>query len=124
MKILIVEDDKFLQNVLAKKLTKEGYEVIQAFDGEEGLQQIITQKPDLILLDIILPKKNGFFLLEEIKNDPELSKVPVIIVSALGQAEDINKGMELGAVSYFVKAKISLDDLIKKIKEYVPILNQ
>ncbi len=121
MKILIVEDDKFLQVVLEKKLMEIGYQVIKAFDGEEGLEKVITEKPDLILLDMILPKKSGFLFLEEIKKDPELAKIPVVVMSALAQEEDIKKAFSLGIIDYFVKAKISLDDLVNKIKEYVPI---
>jgi CheY-like chemotaxis protein len=69
-------------------------------------------------LDIILPKKSGFLVLENIKKDPELRKLPVIIISNLGQEEDVQKGLSLGAIEYFVKAKISLEDIIKKVKEY------
>jgi DNA-binding response OmpR family regulator len=118
MKILLIEDDKFLRTVLEKKLSAEGFEVVSAVDGDEALEKIISDKPDLILLDIILPKKSGFLVLENIKKDPELRKLPVIIISNLGQEEDIQKGLSLGAIEYFVKAKISLEDIIKKVKEY------
>ena len=118
MKVLLVEDDKFLRTVLEKKLSAEGFEVISAIDGDEALEKITVEKPDLILLDIILPKKGGFIILENIKKDPELKSVPVLIISNLGQEEDIKKGLSLGAVEYFIKAKISIDDIIKKIKEY------
>ena len=118
MKILLVEDDKFLRTVLEKRLSSEGFEVLTAIDGDEALEKIITEKPDLILLDIILPKKGGFIVLENIKKDPELKQVPVLIISNLGQEEDIKKGLSLGAIEYFVKAKVSIDDIIKKIKEY------
>jgi len=118
MKVLLIEDDKFLRTVLEKKLSTEGFEVISAVDGDEALGKIISDKPNLILLDIILPKRSGFLVLENIKKDPELTKVPVIIISNLGQEEDIKKGLSLGAIEYFVKAKVSLDDVVKKIKEY------
>jgi len=118
MKILLVEDDKFLRTVLERKLMNEGFEVVLAVDGDEALEKIITDKPDIILLDIILPKKNGFLVLENIKKDPELKKVPVLIISNLGQEEDVKKGLSLGAVEYFVKARVFLDDVVKKIKEY------
>jgi len=118
MKILLIEDDKFLRTVLEKKLLAEGFEVVSAVDGDEALEKIISDKPDLILLDIILPKKSGFLVLENIKKDPELRKLPVIIISNLGQEEDIQKGLSLGAIEYFVKAKISLEDIIKKVKQY------
>jgi DNA-binding response OmpR family regulator len=118
MKILLVEDDKFLRTVLERKLINEGFEVLSVVDGDEALEKVITDKPDIILLDIILPKKSGFLVLENIKKDPELKKIPVIIISNLGQEEDIKKGLSLGATEYFVKAKISLDDVVKKVKEY------
>jgi len=118
MKVLLVEDDKFLRTVLEKKLLAEGFEVISAIDGDEALEKIISNKPDLILLDVILPKRSGFLVLENIKEDPELKNVPVLIISNLGQEEDIKKGLSLGAIEYFVKAKISLEDIVKKVKEY------
>jgi len=118
MKILLIEDDKFLRTVLERKLMNEGFEVISAVDGDEALEKIISNKPDIVLLDIILPKKSGFLILENIKKDPELSKIPVFIVSNLGQEEDVKKGLSLGAIEYFVKAKVSLDDIVKKMKEY------
>ena len=118
MKILLVEDDKFLRTVLEKKLLVEGFEFISVTDGDEALEKIISEKPDLILLDIILPKRSGFLILEDIRKDPELSKIPILIISNLGQEEDIKKALSLGAKEYFVKAKVSLDDIIKKIKEY------
>ncbi|GIW67464.1 MAG: response regulator [Candidatus Parcubacteria bacterium] len=118
MKILLVDDDKFLSRVLEKKLSYEGFEVITAIDGDEALEKVITEKPDLILLDIILPKKGGFVILENIKKDPELKQLPVLIISNLGQEEDVKKGLSLGAAEYFVKAKVSIDDIIKKVKEY------
>jgi DNA-binding response OmpR family regulator len=118
MKVLVVEDDKFLRTVLEKKLSAEDFEVISAVDGDEALEKIISDKPDIILLDIILPKRSGFLVLENIKKDPEFKKVPVLVISNLGQEEDIKKGLSLGAIEYFVKAKVSLDDVVKKIKEY------
>jgi len=118
MKILLVEDDKFLRTVLERKFANEGFEVVSAVDGDEALEKIITDKPNIILLDIILPKKSGFLVLENIKKDPELKKVPVLIISNLGQEEDVKKGLSLGAAEYFVKARVSLDDIVKKIKEY------
>ena len=117
-KILIIEDDNFLRLALEKKLKKEGFEVITANDGEEGLQKIITELPDLVLLDIILPKKTGFGFLEDLQKDPNLKSIPIMVVSQLGQPEDIEKGINLGAIEYFVKAKVSLDELVSKIKKF------
>lgn len=118
MKVLLVEDDKFLRKVLEKKIINKGFEVSSAVDGEEALEKLILDKPDIILLDIILPKKSGFTFLENIKKDPNFKDIPVLILSNLGQDEDIKKGLELGAKEYFVKAKVSLEEVINKLSEY------
>lgn len=119
MKILLIEDDKFLRTVLEKKLKNENFEVITAVDGEEAVQKLVEERPEFILLDIILPKKNGFIFLEEVKKDPTFKKIPVIILSNLGQEEDVKKGLAMGADDYLVKAKISLDDIVNKIKSII-----
>ncbi|MDD5606569.1 MAG: response regulator, partial [Candidatus Pacebacteria bacterium] len=95
-KLLIIEDHAFLKELIAKKLSQEGHEIIEASDGEEGLKKVKEAKPDLVLLDLILPGIDGFHVLEQIKKDSEISKTPVIILSNLGQKEDIDKGMNLG----------------------------
>lgn len=118
MKVLLVEDDKFLRRVLEKKIINKGFEIFSAVDGEEALEKLILDKPDIILLDIILPKKSGFAFLENIKKDPNFKDIPVLILSNLGQDEDIKKGLELGAKEYFVKAKVSLDEVINKLSDY------
>ena len=122
-KILLVEDDVFLSSLLKNRLQKEDLEVILAKDGEEALKLLKETKPNLILLDLILPKRSGFEVMEDIRSDPSLQiqvqDVPIIIVSNLGQEADIKRSEELGAVEYFVKAKTSLDDLGKKIKEFL-----
>jgi len=118
-KILVIEDDPFLANLLKLRLEKDKFEVIQAKDGEEALKKLKEIEPDLILLDLILPKKSGFEFLEDISLNPSLRNKPVIILSNLGQTADIQRGKQLGAVEYFVKAKISIDDLILKIKEFL-----
>jgi len=118
-KILLVEDDQFLSNLLKVRLQRENMEVILARDGEEALKFLADSRPALILLDLILPKKSGFEVLEKIFTDPQLKDMPVIIISNLGQTSDIQRGKELGAVEYFVKAKISIDDLILRIKEFL-----
>ena len=117
MKILLVEDDKFLRVLLEKRLKTEGFEVDIAVDGEEAVSKTTSFTPDLILLDIILPKKSGFTFLEEIQKDENLKKINVIILSNLGQSEDIEKGKQLGAIDYFVKASTSIEELVRKIKE-------
>ena len=120
-KVLLVEDDPFLSSLLKNRLQKEGLEVNLAKDGEEALNSLKSAKPDLILLDLILPKKSGFEVMEEIRNDPQMQsqEVPIIIISNLGQPEDISRGEELGAIEYFVKAKTSIDELVEKIKSFL-----
>jgi DNA-binding response OmpR family regulator len=122
-KILLVEDDQFLSSLLRNRLEKEKFEVRLAHDGNEALAALRESKPDLILLDIILPGKSGFEVLEEMRADPQLkdrTSVPVIIISNLGQESDVERGRELGAVDYFVKAKISIDDLVGKVSAALP----
>lgn len=117
MKILLVEDDKFLRTLLEKRLKAEGFEVEIAVDGDEALNKVVTVSPNLVLLDIILPKISGFTFLEEIQKDENLKKIPILILSNLGQAEDIEKGKKFGVIDYFVKATTSIEELVKKIKE-------
>ncbi len=117
-KILLVEDDKFLSNLLKIKLEKGGFEVVRAFNGEEAILKLKNEQDvKLIILDIILPQKNGFEVMQEINQDPLLSKIPIIIVSNLAQEEDVAKGKTLGAIDYFVKSKTPIDQLIKKVEE-------
>jgi len=115
-KILLVEDDSFLSSLLKNRLQKEGFEIALAKDGEQAISSLKSDKYDIVLLDIILPKKSGFEVLEEMRQDPLLEKMGVIIISNLGQPEDMAKGQQLGAIEYFVKAKTSIDDLVSKIK--------
>jgi len=117
--ILLVEDDPFLSSVLRMKLEKESFKVVRAADGDEALNFLIEQgiKPDLILLDLILPKKNGFEVLETIRQDPLLEKLPVIIISNLGQPSDIERGKALGVIDYFIKARLSVEELVNKVKK-------
>jgi two-component system phosphate regulon response regulator PhoB/two-component system alkaline phosphatase synthesis response regulator PhoP len=114
-KILIAEDDKFLASALRVKLTKAAFEVKNAYNGVEALTIANEFFPDLILLDLVMPVKDGFGVLEDIRNNSKLNKIPIIIASNLGQKEDIDKGMALGAKDYVIKSDLSLDDLIKKI---------
>jgi DNA-binding response OmpR family regulator len=115
-KILIIEDDKFLRELIAQKLTKEGYESSEAIDGEEGIKKIKEEKPSLILLDLILPGIDGFEVLSQMKEDPAVSSIPVIILSNLGQKEDIERGLKLGAADYLIKAHFTPGEIIEKIK--------
>ena len=112
-KILIVEDDKFLGNAYRVKLTKSNFDIHISQDGFDGLAALKTFKPDLILLDLVMPNMDGFTVLEKLKS--QNNKVPVLIASNLGQKEDIDKGLALGAKDFIIKSDMSLDDLINKI---------
>ena len=117
-KILIVEDDKFLRELMVRKLTAEhSFEVLSAMDGESGLKAMKDQKPDLVLLDLILPGISGFDVLEKMKEDQHLTGMPVIILSNLGQQDDVEKGMKLGAIDYMVKAHFTPNEILVKIKQ-------
>ena len=115
-KILIVEDDKFLRDLISQKLVKEGYDITEAVDGEKGVESVKKDKPDLVLLDLILPGIDGFEVLSRIKADPLLSSIPVIILSNLGQKEDVERGLKLGAVDYLIKAHFTPEEIIQKVK--------
>lgn len=120
-KILLVEDDSFLSSLLKNRLQKEGFDIILAKDGDEAVNYLRNISPDLLLLDLILPKKTGFEVMEELRSNPQLqgnSNLPIIIISNLGQQEDINKSRQLGAIEYYVKAKVSIDELVEKIKKF------
>ena len=104
-KVLVVEDDPFLSQLLVNRLKRLGVGVTRAADGQEGLEMFRSAGPDLVLLDLILPRKSGFEVLETVRSDPSLQAIPVIVVSNLGQESDMARGKELGAVEYFVKAK-------------------
>lgn len=116
-KILVIEDDRFLSSLMKARLEKEGYKVSQAFDGEEALSLLRQQKPDLIVMDLIMPKVSGFELLENVSVDPQLNHIPIMILSNLGQESDIEKVKRLGAAKYFVKVKTSIDELVSHVKE-------
>jgi DNA-binding response OmpR family regulator len=117
--IMIVEDDRFLSSLMKARLEKEGFAVTQAFDGEEAMQMLKSEIPALVIMDLIMPKVTGFEVLQMISITPELDKIPVVIVSNLAQDSDIEKARELGAKEYFIKVKVSIDDLIGKIKNLV-----
>jgi len=119
-KILIVEDDKFLAKMLARMLESHQYEAVFAASGKEGILKASSGDIDLILLDIMLPDIDGFDVLETIKHDERTKKTPVIILSNLGQAEDQQQGKTLGANDYLVKSDLSLDEVVAKIRKYLP----
>ncbi len=115
-KILIIEDDKFLRELITQKLIKEGYETSEAVDGEEGIRKVKEEKPDLVLLDLILPGIDGFEVLSKKREDPGLVQIPVIILSNLGQKEDVERGLKLGAIDYLIKAHFTPGEIIEKVK--------
>jgi DNA-binding response OmpR family regulator len=116
-KILFIEDEPTLQKTLGDALTKEGYQIKTAFDGEEGLLVAKEYKPDLILLDLILPKMDGFAVLQELKKDEETKAVPVIVLTNLEGTADVEKVLELGATTYLVKTNYDLKEVVEKIKK-------
>ncbi len=119
--IIFIEDEPILQKTVGRFLEKEGYEVKSALDGETGLAMVKKIKPDLVLLDLVLPKKDGFEVLEELKQDESTKNIPVIILTNLEKSNDIEKTLSLGATTYLVKANYELEEVVKKIKE---VLNQ
>lgn len=117
VKVLLVEDDEMLHGMYTQKFKNQGYEVISAYDGAEGVKQSSEAKPDIILLDVIMPKMDGFVALKKIrKNNPD---VPVILLTNLGQEEDVRKGKELGANDYFIKANHTPQEVVDKVKQFI-----
>jgi DNA-binding response OmpR family regulator len=119
--VLVVEDDKYMREVLVAKLVKEGFEVMETIDGSAGLEMTAKKKPDLVVLDIILPIMNGFDYLEAKAKVTAIASIPVIILSNLGQREDVERGMKLGAKDYLVKAHFTPNDLIAKVQAHIPV---
>jgi len=118
--VLLVEDDPFLSNILMMKLQKEGLNVIHAVDGDDALTKLNEGDYEMVLLDLILPKKNGFEVLETMRRDSRFENTPVIIVSNLGQDSDMEKARSLGVIDYIVKERLSIDDLVNKVKSEIP----
>ena len=119
-KILLVEDEPSLQQTLGEILRQEGFEVVVAHDGLEGFEKIKKEKPDLVLLDLILPKLDGFEVLKKVKGDPETAQVPVIVLTNLEGTEDVERALGLGATTYLVKANYEIDEVVDKIKQILP----
>lgn len=118
-KILIIEDDKFLLKLYSDKLRREGFEVIESISGKEGSNKVFVEKPDLVILDLVLPQKSGFEILSEMKLNSETKNIPVVILTNLGQEVDIKRGLELGAVAYLVKTEFSINQLGEVVKEHL-----
>lgn len=117
--ILLVEDDEFLAELYATKLNLEGFEVLLAADGEKGLKMVKESKPDLVLLDIILPKMDGFEVLANMQQDKEIKSIPVILLTNLSQKDEVKKGLDLGAKDYLIKAHFMPSEVVKKIKQTI-----
>jgi CheY-like chemotaxis protein len=117
LSVLVIEDDEFLVNAYRTKLTKEGFDVHFAVDGQEAMKTLSSLRPNVILLDLMLPNKDGFTVLEEIKKISSLSKIPVIVASNLSQKADVERCKKLGAHDFVVKSELSLDDIVAKIRK-------
>lgn len=118
-KVLIVEDEPDMRGILVSMVESADYQVIEAKDGQQGLDLAIKKEPDIILLDIMLPKLNGFEVLDKLRYNPTTQDIPVIILSNLGQEKEVTKGKALGAVDYLIKADIHLTEILEKIGKYV-----
>lgn len=115
--ILLIEDDPFLIDIYTTKLKEAGFLVQVAPDGEEGLRKIENKKPDLLVLDIVLPRFTGFEFLKKIKSSPKFKKIPVVILSNLGQRAEIEEGLRLGATKYLIKAHYTPSEVVEEIKK-------
>ena len=118
-KILIVEDELSMQRALKNKLEQEGYKVATANDGQQALDAIRASSPDLVLLDLIMPKLDGISVLREMKKDDALRNVPVVILTNLSTGDKVAEAMQLGTFDFLVKANYSLEDVLRKVKERV-----
>lgn len=117
-RILVVEDDKAYANIYRVKLQNEGFDIVVAMNGEEALHIAETDIPDLILLDLIIPIKDGFEVLEAVKAHQKLKKIPVVVFSNLSQEEDVDRVKKMGAADYFVKANLTIHEMVEKVKSY------
>ncbi|MEK7077101.1 MAG: response regulator [Patescibacteria group bacterium] len=115
-RILVVEDEEFLLRALKDNISHEGFDVDLARDGEEALEKVRAKKPDLILLDLLMPRKDGFAVLEELTRNPEWRLIPVIVLSNLGSDHDIKRALEMGAKDYFVKSQHPIAEVVEKVK--------
>jgi DNA-binding response OmpR family regulator len=116
-KVLVVEDDLVLQRTVFDFLALEGFEMVAASNGEEGIEVAKRENPDLILLDIILPKKDGFEVIEALKADEETKNIPIILLTNLGSLNDVEKALKMGANNYLVKADYKMEEVARKVKE-------
>lgn len=117
--VLIIEDDQSLLKILSHTLTRENITVLEALDGETGLKKAFEEHPDLILLDIVLPKMDGLTVLKNVRNDEWGKNVPVITLTNLGDIKTVSEVLEIGASDYLIKSEWKLEDLVRKVKERV-----
>lgn len=118
-KIVILEDDEHISRVYGMKFSKEGYDTVFVSSGEQGVEKIESEMPDLVIMDLMMPKKDGFGVLEDIKKNPSLSKIPVLVISNLGQESDRARALELGASDYMIKVDYSMQEVVDKAKSYL-----
>lgn len=118
--VLHIEDDAFLADIYARALEHSGFKVSHATNGETGLKDALKKKPSLVLLDVVLPRIDGFTVLERMKADIALRDIPVVMLTTLGQKQDVERGMNLGAAAYFVKGHTHPEEVIAKIISLVP----
>ena len=119
--ILLIEDDTFLASIYQKKFEMEGFKMSVAEQGEKGLQDAKKKKPDLILLDILLPKMDGFTVLEKLKADVGTKSIPVILLTNLGQKDDVEKGLQAGATDYLIKAHFKPSEIVERVKQVLKL---
>lgn len=119
--VFIVEDDVFLSDIYSKKFTMEGFKVLTADNGEKGLADIKKKMPNIVLLDILLPKLDGFAVLAKLKADPTTKDIPVILLTNLGQKDDVDKGLQSGAVDYLIKAHFKPSEVVDKVKKVLQL---
>lgn len=115
--VLLVDDDEFLSDIYGTKLARDGFTVVVAHDGIEGYAKAVSEKPDIILLDVMMPKQDGFETLKQIRGNADIANTPVIMLTNLGQKEDVDKAMSAGANEYMIKAHFVPGDAVKKIHE-------
>lgn len=116
-RVLLAEDDRFLRKAAAAMLRRQGFTVLTAEDGQEALRVAQAETPDLILLDLIMPRMQGFEVLKALKGDPQTAPIPVVILSNLGQESDSKAAGEMGALDYWVKANLALEELVRRVQE-------
>lgn len=117
-KIILIEDDEVLCKVIYEELSESGFDVHRAYDGATGLKMVQDEKPDLVLLDLIMPQKHGFDVLEELKKSPATRDIPVVVLTMLGRDDDIKKGLKLGANDYIVKSQHAVAEITEKILKF------